>query len=191
MWPEPASRTGALVLVVGPSGAGKDSILRGARERLGPSSPVIFARRVVTRPADGDENNEAATPEDFEAAAASKAFALDWSAHGLRYGIPWRSLQAIGDGATVIVNGSRTIAARARSLVADTRIVLVTAPPSILAARVLARGRDGEPAERLARDVGPLGDLRPDAMIYNSGALDRAVDVFLDFLTSPRPRHSD
>ena len=183
VWPEPVCRARTLVLVVGPSGAGKDSILRRARDRLGPDAPVRFARRVVTRPADEDENNEAATPEAFGAARAAGAFALDWSAHGLHYGIPWRALDAMDPGAIVVVNGSRTVAARARALPATVRIVLVTAPVSVLQARILGRGREAEASARLARDVGSIEDLRPDIVIDNSGSLDVAVDTFLDFLS--------
>jgi len=43
-----------LVLVVGPSGAGKDSLLKAAREEFRGDPRIGFARRVITRPADPD-----------------------------------------------------------------------------------------------------------------------------------------
>jgi ribose 1,5-bisphosphokinase len=43
---------GALVYVMGPSGAGKDSVLGRARAMLSTDLPIVFAHRYITRPAD-------------------------------------------------------------------------------------------------------------------------------------------
>ena len=43
---------GALVLVVGPSGAGKDALIAAAREALEANTRFTFPRRVVTRQVD-------------------------------------------------------------------------------------------------------------------------------------------
>ena len=81
-----------LVLVVGPSGAGKDTLLEAARQALADDPRFRFVRRVITRPADaGGEAHEAVTAEEF----AAREFALQWQAHGLSYGIP---ADAIEDG---------------------------------------------------------------------------------------------
>ena len=89
-----------LFAVVGPSGAGKDTLMAAAAHRPG----VALVRRVITRPAEaGGEDFEGVTPEAFAARKARGAFALDWEAHGLRYGIPHDQLR----GGDVIFNGSR------------------------------------------------------------------------------------
>ena len=57
---------GSLVYVMGPSGAGKDSVLGRARVLLPPKAPVVFAHRYITRPADiGGENHVAVTRAEF------------------------------------------------------------------------------------------------------------------------------
>jgi len=180
--PEGHARLGALVLVVGPSGAGKDTIMRRVRDRLGPGSGIVFARRVVTRAADAAEDNEVATDETFLEALGRGGFVLDWQAHGLRYGVPRQVCEELAQGRVVVVNVSRTVVARARSTFDRVRIVLLTAPAEIRASRISARGRDADAAERLAREPLPLDELRPDLTIDNAGTPEAAVDRLQRFL---------
>lgn len=122
-----------LVLVVGPSGAGKDTLLNAAREAFHGDPRVHFARRVITRPADPDgENHEPVTEAEF----AARDFALSWSAHGLRYGIA-----AVDTAPVVVANVSRGVIAQAAAHHA-VRVIEVTASPELLAARLAARGRE-------------------------------------------------
>ena len=96
-----------LVLVVGPSGAGKDTLLEAARQVLADDPRFRFVRRVITRPADaGGEAHEAVTEAEF----AARKFALQWQAHGMRYGIP---ADAIDGAAVAVANVSRTVVAEA------------------------------------------------------------------------------
>src|ERR1700722_10988516 len=77
-----------LVYVMGPSGAGKDSVLNRARALLGADAPVVFAHRYITRPAEaGGENHVALSPEEFAVRRAHGLFAFHWQAHGNEYGI--------------------------------------------------------------------------------------------------------
>lgn len=187
MSPEPKGPPGVLVLVVGPSGAGKDSIMRRARERLGPASGISFPRRVVTRPADGSEDNDAVTPEGFAEAAARGDFILEWEAHGLCYGVPRHALDGLAQGRVVVVNGSRSVVGRARQIIACVRVALVTAPAAVLEARILARGRDGDLLERLSRDTMTVEQLQPDIIIDNGGSLEAAVEQFVCFMRALQP----
>jgi ribose 1,5-bisphosphokinase len=61
-----AAASGLLVLIVGPSGAGKDTLLAYAKARLGGRSDIVFARRLVTRPADATEDHEPFDVAAFE-----------------------------------------------------------------------------------------------------------------------------
>ena len=69
--PQPNAVTGLFVAIVGPSGAGKDSVIRGLSERLTAGDDVLVARRVVTRPSDAYEDHD--TLEESEAAFADGA----------------------------------------------------------------------------------------------------------------------
>jgi ribose 1,5-bisphosphokinase len=182
-----------LVLIVGPSGAGKDTLLAAAREALVGDPAVRFVRRVITRPADaGGEDHEAVTEAEF----AERDFALQWQAHGLHYGIPADIVADLARGMTVVANVSRSVIARAAERF-PTRVVEVTAPPVLLAARLAARGREDadDVARRLARDV-PLPAGVQVTRVMNDGTLAEGIDRFItalrqDVVTTPKPAERD
>ena len=164
---------GRLVLIVGPSGAGKDTLIDIARRNLADDAGVRFPRRVVTRPSSQFEDNLAMTPAEFDAALKESAFVLHWQAHGHAYGVPRQIDDEIRGGNTVVVNVSRTIIADARRRYRNVTVVSITAPADILAARLAARGRasDGSIGERVQRAA--LRDTAaPDVVISNVGAAD-------------------
>ncbi len=187
----PTQCRGGWVIVCGPSGAGKDSLLRWVAEQLpvgGDATRIVLARRVITRPVHDSSPHAECTDAEFDTLLASDGFALHWSAHGVRYGIPARYRQAIDGGAWVLVNGSR---AHARQLIAagsvdvPLRVVLVTAAPAVLAARLAGRGREDERdvAARLARNTREdEAGLRADHVVINDGALAAAGTRLLDYL---------
>jgi phosphonate metabolism protein PhnN/1,5-bisphosphokinase (PRPP-forming) len=144
-----------LVPVVGPSGAGKDTLLAVARVALAGDGRFVFPRRAITRPAEaGGEEHEALSEAAFAARAAAGGFALRWRAHGLAYGIPRAIEDELLAGRVVVVNLSRTVIAEAAARY-PTRLVVVSAPPDLLAARLAGRGREdaADIAQRLAREV--------------------------------------
>jgi ribose 1,5-bisphosphokinase len=144
-----------LVLVVGPSGAGKDTLLRVAREMLDGDARFRFVRRAITRPSgDETEDHEPLTEAEFTARQAAGGFVLSWRAHGLIYGIPSDIGIDIAERRVVVANVSRTVIADA----AERHPVLVaeiTAPADVLARRLAMRGREDavDAARRLAREV--------------------------------------
>ena len=106
---------GRLVLVVGPSGAGKDTLIGVAKSLCAGNPRIEFPRRVVTRPSSAFEDNLAMTSAEFDAAAGQGAFALQWRAHDHAYGVPLKIDDDIRAGTTVVINVSRSILAEARS----------------------------------------------------------------------------
>lgn len=147
-------RNGVFIAVVGPSGAGKDTIMAYARERFADEDSVEFVRRVITRPSDGaTEDHDTLAEAAFVEAEADGAFALSWEAHGLRYGIPASVDTTIADGHVAIANASRGAIPALRERYENLAVVEITARPEILAERLAARGREsrGEVLARLAR----------------------------------------
>jgi ribose 1,5-bisphosphokinase len=159
---------GRLVLVVGPSGAGKDTLLGLARAACADSDRVVFPRRLITREASPSEDNEEISAEAFQRAVAGGDYAMHWEAHGHRYALSRAINDDIRAGRTVIANVSRAVISAARRAYSNVTVVLITAPPDVLAARLAARARpsDGQLADRLARNV----DAVPDVTIVNSGS---------------------
>ncbi|WP_306888443.1 phosphonate metabolism protein/1,5-bisphosphokinase (PRPP-forming) PhnN [Ancylobacter amanitiformis] len=173
---------GVLVLVVGPSGAGKDTLIAHARERLAARANIRFARRRITRAADATENHIALDEDAFAAGVADGRFPLHWRANGLCYALGEEVAQDIAAGHIVVANGSRAAVPEARGRFLHVRLVHVTAPPEVLAARITARGREGEAAlaQRLARE--PVLDGEPDLRILNVGAPFEAGERLAAFL---------
>jgi ribose 1,5-bisphosphokinase len=59
-------RNGAFVAVVGPSGAGKDTLIAHARSALAGEPQIDFVRRVITRPSDGQtEDHDTLADAEF------------------------------------------------------------------------------------------------------------------------------
>ena len=99
---------GTMYLVVGPSGAGKDTLLDGARQALAGDARYVFARRAITRPADaGGEEHDSVTSDEFARRRERGDFMVSWSAHGLDYGLPL-SLRQVHD-LTCAAEWSQTI----------------------------------------------------------------------------------
>ncbi|WFU18542.1 phosphonate metabolism protein/1,5-bisphosphokinase (PRPP-forming) PhnN [Bradyrhizobium sp. CB3481] len=167
----PQTNTGAigpgkLVLVVGPSGAGKDTLLGLAQAASADDPKIVFVRRVVTREASIAEDNEQISLEDFRNAQARGDFAVHWEAHGHAYGLPRSIEDDIRAGRTVVANVSRTVIRALRHAYANVVVISITAPAEVLAERLAMRkrGSDGNIAQRLARTV---EDAEPDATIVN------------------------
>ena len=119
--------------MVGPSGAGKDTLIDGARARLADDADIVFARRVITRSADaGGEDHEALTEAVFDSRHREGAFMLDWQAHGLKYAIPTAYADELSAGKTVIANVSRGIIEEAIARYSPAIVLEVSASPNVL-----------------------------------------------------------
>ncbi|MBL8576794.1 MAG: phosphonate metabolism protein/1,5-bisphosphokinase (PRPP-forming) PhnN [Mesorhizobium sp.] len=171
-------RNGAFVAIVGPSGAGKDTLIAHAMAALGGEPQVDFVRRVITRPCDGStEQHDTLSDEAFVQAQSDGAFALAWEAHGLRYGIPSSVDTALDNGHVAVANLSRGALPALRERYANVAVVEITADPEILASRLAGRGREtrDEILARLARTIS-CDTTGPSIVLDNGGAPEIAGD---------------
>lgn len=182
--------TTPLIYVMGPSGAGKDSVMNLARGMLTPDLPVAFAHRYITRPADaGGENHVAVTAAEFALRREHGLFAFHWEAHGNLYGIgreihSWRKA-----GLTVVVSGSREHFLKLGGIDDDTYPVLITAPAERLAERLATRGRESESAATARLGRGEAHDMTDPRLvtILNDGALETAAQAFVSLIARLQP----
>ncbi|WP_323014657.1 phosphonate metabolism protein/1,5-bisphosphokinase (PRPP-forming) PhnN [Devosia sp.] len=173
---------GSLVLVVGPSGVGKDTLIAGARQALDGDKRFSFVRRLAT-PASGsggDEHDEI-EPALFAEVEAAGRLALCWEAHERRYGLPLGVDTDIALGRIVVASVSRHAVTLARARYPNAAVVLITAEISRRAERLLKRGREnsGQVTARLARESPPVPAGVDPVIIDNSGPLAIGITAFV------------
>lgn len=176
---------GCFVAVVGPSGAGKDTIMDAARVALAGDTRFHFVRRIITRPQmPGTEDHDSLDEASFATAAGEGAFALHWQAHGLSYGLPKSLEDEIAEGTVVIANVSRRVLGDIRRLYTSRSVVVITARSDVLAERLASRGRESreEITARLAREVSFDDDAGDVVTIDNSGDVNASTETFLRHL---------
>jgi ribose 1,5-bisphosphokinase len=181
-------REGTFVAVVGPSGAGKDSLIEIAKRALADDRQFVFPRRVITRAAEPSEDHISAAAEDFLHMRDAGYFTLHWEAHGLHYGIPRAIEIEVANGRDAIVNLSRGVLTRMRQVFPMSAVIEVTASPATLARRLANRGRETG-AEQLARLQRAIPS-QADVIIHNDGLIEDAGRAFLNALRTLTARHA-
>ncbi len=166
-----------LVYVIGPSGAGKDSVLQGLRTDWPFAEPAHFARRTITRIVKpDDEQHEMVNAAGFAQLLHEQALAMHWQANGLSYGVRRSELEPLNLGHWLFVNGSRAYLPQILQAWPQATVVHVGASREVLAQRLAQRGRETEDAvaKRLAREVA-LNLPAEVILIDNNGALTESV----------------
>lgn len=180
---------GVFVAVVGPSGAGKDSIMREAATAFAGDFTVHFARRIVTRVSGVDEDHDSVSEGEFSALIEAGALALHWKANGLSYGIPASIHNRLAAGHVVIANASRAISAEIKANFPRSMIVHITALEEVLQQRLAARGREAtaDLKLRIARSNALEQEFGADIRIENNGELEDAAAQFVQAIRAVRP----
>lgn len=177
-----ADTAGIVAVVVGPSGAGKDTLMNLAARHFAGRSDVHFVRRVITRAGDaGNEDHKNVSDADFDIMERDGAFAVSWDAHGLKYGIPADVSDELARGHLVVANGSRSVLHRFQAAFPRLRVINVTARREVLAERLMARGRESreDVMKRLERSSLTVEGSYDIVNIDNSGTLEEAGRVIV------------
>ncbi|MBO9512568.1 MAG: phosphonate metabolism protein/1,5-bisphosphokinase (PRPP-forming) PhnN [Variovorax sp.] len=179
-----------LLVVVGPSGAGKDTLMAAWRQRaLELGRHLHIARRTITRPAlAGGEAHEALSHAHWQAACESGAFAMHWHANGLAYGVRMRELEALAAG-PVLLNGSRAALPAIRAGAPDCRVVHITASPAVLAERLKSRGR--EDARQIEDRLARAPRVAADFTLSNDGPVADSVAALMQWWEGPAAVHAN
>jgi ribose 1,5-bisphosphokinase len=191
--PLPAG-SGRLFYIMGASGAGKDTLLRGCREGSCDAMRPLVAHRYITRTPDGGtESHVWLSDTEFEQRVTLGAFAMHWSANGFRYGIGREIDQWLARGGQVLVNGSRGYLDEARSQYGDTLIpVLIRVEPARLRQRLVQRGRESADQidARICRARELEQQLPPDCLVVeNNGKVEDAVSHLLATIAEQQNGH--
>lgn len=184
-----------LIVISGPSGAGKDSVLRRMKERQLPFHFVVTVTSRPRRPGEVDGvDYHFVSPEDFERmiqAGELLEHALVYEEHK---GIPREQVRtALASGKDAVLRLDVQGAATIRSLFPEALLIFLTPASHDELLRRLRR-RETESPESLKLRLATVRqeyerlDLFDYVVINTDGQLDRAVDVIQAIITAEHHR---
>ena len=193
-------KPGWFVAIVGPSGAGKDTIINAVHQALKNNPEFLFVRRTITRKAGinsfdshdetsqniGNEDNIGVSLEKFFELSEKASFSLQWFAHGIHYALPIGIVDEVHKGKIVIANVSRAELEHAKELFGKVFVIEINAPIGILKERLISRKREkiADIEERLERANIPIHLPKGAKYCYidNAGNINSSVDKVLSIL---------
>ena len=129
-----------IVLIVGPSGVGKDTLLKYSKKVLKENSTFNFVKRYITRKPDSNEKNYYVQEEAFDLLKKEDFFVSSWQAHENLYGISKSSVQ----NGVNIISISRSHVQDFERVYDEVYTIHVTIPKELLLQRLRLRARESE-----------------------------------------------
>lgn len=189
------TQSGKLFYVIGPSGSGKDSLIKFARSRLGSVGKIIFAHRYITRPPEAQgENHIYLSDKEFENRKNQGSFSMHWESHDLYYGIGSEINLWLANGYDVVVNGSRAYLSNAIKIYPEIQVILVSTSTEVLRNRLLKRNRETpEKIEKRLHRASLQCNIEHPYLIKLNNDTDLAQSgaAFIKLLTNPDGIKSD
>jgi ribose 1,5-bisphosphokinase len=125
-----------VILIVGASGVGKDTLLKSIQDDAG----LNFVKRYITREPDNNESNYYVDDEAFNSLENDNYFISTWKAHGNKYGI---ALSHITNGINII-SISRGAIKDFENRFDTVTTINITIPKELLYKRLKNRGRESD-----------------------------------------------
>jgi len=174
-----------IVLIVGASGTGKDTLLRTAGHTFAERADVLFLQRYITRPSDANENNYFLDQSAFNVLQANNFFISHWQAHGNSYGIAENHIDQVPEDGQAVISVSRTAIADFESKYSRVFTIQIQADLETLQQRLRNRNREDSKAieQRLAR-AGFTVPARHLILFDNSRDLRQTAPGFIQLLES-------
>lgn len=166
-----------IVLIVGPSGVGKDTLLKGAKKEL--KNDINFVKRYITRKPDKSEKNFYLDEYAFEILKHNSLFVSTWNAHENFYGI---AKNTIKNGLNII-SISRSKIEDFEKIYNDVYTINITVPKDELRNRLLIRKRESEEEieKRLNRTYKKI--VAKNLIEFdNSGNIEESINKFIKTL---------
>lgn len=161
-----------IILIVGASGAGKDSLTRRAKEVF---PEFNFIKRYITREPDTNEDSVFLDEKRFKSFKENNFFISSWVAHGNYYGI---AQEDVREGVNFI-SISRSVIEDFESFYSNVYTIHVRVSRLELEKRLKKRGREsiGEIEKRLARSYKNV-EAKNLIEFDNSCAMQKSLDNF-------------
>ena len=180
------SKGGTLILMIGNSGSGKDSLIQWVLKAwpTGRMPPFVPTRLITRPPSPETEGFVSISEEQFQQMAEKGAFSLQWKSYDNYYGVGREIEDEIAKGHSVLVNVSRQIVEETRKQFPQVIVIFIRVPFQITETRIRSRGREEGSAleSRLERARENPEFASADYIIDNSGDLEKAGQQLLDIL---------
>ncbi|SDN75695.1 ribose 1,5-bisphosphokinase [Desulfonauticus submarinus] len=147
-----------IILVVGPSGAGKDTLIRYAKKKFSADKNIIFLKRYITRKSDEYEDNYYISSKEFYILKQQNFFFTTWEAYNYQYGISFNNVEL--NGKKIVISISRTKVNDFEKKFKNVLTLFITASPESLRKRLKKRHRDSFWENRLERQLLPFNAKR-------------------------------
>lgn len=166
-----------VILIVGPSGVGKDTLLKGAKKEL--KNDINFVKRYITRKPDKSEKNYYLDEYAFEILKHNSLFVSTWNAHENFYGIAKNSIK----NGLNIISISRSKIEDFEKIYKDVYTINISVPKEELRNRLLIRKRENEEEieKRLNRTYKKI-EAKKLIEFDNSGNIEKSINKFIKVL---------
>lgn len=180
-----------VVLISGPSGVGKDTIIKGAMEKLPNSQKALsHTTRKMREGEVSGQDYYFISQAEFDEMKKRGEFAFGTDYVGQSYGGKSAEIKAKRKGGVVFLNTSSFVAHRIKELYGKNAVLIFIKPPSELAIkeRLLQRGTEkaAEVEKRLSSGREQINFIHEYDKVVINDNLENAVNAVVDYIKSRR-----